>query len=137
MNIRPSALVQRRAIAIFIVLAMLVAPFCASVCGSRECANLSSTQSEDCHGSLAPNDAAPRTGVAAIRLCGLQEFPAVALKEPTKSPDPIKKDSAVRASLNFVQAQSVQLAVSDACYSRADNESCITSSSVRPAVLRI
>jgi hypothetical protein len=137
MRIRPNALLHRRAIAIFTLLAMLVAPLCASLCGSRACSSLSSTQSEDCHGSLAVNDGVQRTGVAAIRACGLQEFPAAALEEPTKSPDPIKEDFPERASSNFVQAQSVQLQVSDACYSRADNESCITSSFVRPNVLRI
>jgi hypothetical protein len=137
MRIRPNALLHRRAIAIFTLLAMLVAPLCASLCGSPVCASLASTQSEDCHGSLAVNDGVPRTGVAAIRVCGSQEFRSAALEEPTKSPDPIKKDFPVRASSNFVQAQSVQLPVSDAFYSRADNDGCITSSFVLPAVLRI
>ena len=137
MCIRLNALLQRQAIAMLTLLAMLVAPLCASVCGSRACANLSSTQSEDCHSALAVNDGVARTGVADIRVCGLQEFLSAALEEPTKSPDPIKKDFPVRASSNFVQAQSVQLPVSDACYSRADDESCITSSFVCPAVLRI
>jgi hypothetical protein len=137
MCIRPNALLHRRAIAIFTLLAILVAPLCGSLCGSRVCASLASTQSEDCHGSLAVNDGVPRAGVAAIRVCGLQEFPSAALEEPTQSPDPIKKDFPVRGSSNFVQAQSVQLPVSDALYSHADNESCITSSFVLPAVLRI
>jgi hypothetical protein len=137
MRIRPNAFLQRRAIAIFTLLAMLVAPLCGSLCGSRVCASLASTQSEDCHGSLAPSDGVPRTGLAAIRVCGLQEFPSAALNETSDSPDRVKKDSAFCASSNFLQAQSVQLPVSDAFYSRADNESCITSSFVRPAVLRI
>jgi hypothetical protein len=137
MNMLRNADLRCRAVAIFTLLAMLVAPLCASLCGSRACASLASTQSEDCHSSLAANDGAPRTSVAAIRVCGLQEFPTAALNKPTNSPDPIKKDSAVRASSNFIQAQSVQLPVSDACYTHADNESCITSSSVWLAVLRI
>jgi hypothetical protein len=137
MNMLRNANLCGRAVAIFTLLAMLVAPLCASLCGSRACASLSSTQSDDCHSSLAANDGAPRTGIAAIRVCGSREFPTAALNETTSSPDPMKKDPAVHASSNFVPAQSVQLPVSDACYSRADNKRCMTNASVQPAVLRV
>jgi hypothetical protein len=137
MNIRPNALSQRRAIAIFTLLAMLVAPLCASLCGSRACANLSSTQTDDCHRPLAANDSLPRTGVAAIRVCGLQEFPLAALNEKSNSPDRIKQVSAVQASSHFVPAQTIHLPVSDACSSRADNERCIANTSVQSTALRI
>lgn len=137
MHIRPNVLLQRRAVAILTLLAMLVAPLCASICGSRVCAGLASTPSDDCHNSWAASDSVPRTGVAAIRVCGLQEFPTAALNEPTTSADPIRKDFVVDASSNFVLVQSVQLAVSDACYSRTHNESCLANTSVQPTVLRI
>src|SRR6266852_7858352 len=101
MNILRSANLCRRAVATFTLLAMLVAPLCASLCGSRACANLSSTQSEDCHSSFAANNSA-RTGVAAIGVCGLQEFPAAALNDSTSSPDRMKQDSVEHAPSNLV-----------------------------------
>jgi hypothetical protein len=136
MPIRPNAFLQRRAIAIFTLLAMLVAPLCAPLCGSRTCANLAATQSDDCHG-LAASDRAPGTGVAAIRVCGLQEFPAAALNESTSSPDRLKQDSALPAPSNFVLAQSAQRLVSDPCRSRPNDELRIASTSVQPTILRI
>jgi len=137
MNIWPNAFLPRRAIAIFTLLAMLVAPLCASLCGSRACANLSSTQTDDCHRPLAANDSLPRTGVAAIRICGLQEFPSAALSEKSNLPERIKQVSAVQASSNFIPAQTIHLPVSDACSSRADNERCIANISVQSTALRI
>jgi hypothetical protein len=137
MNMLRNANLCRQAVAIFTLLAMLVAPLCASLCGSRTCASLSSTQSDDCHSSLAANDGATRTGIASIRDCGSREFPTAALNETTSSPDPVKKDPAVHASSNFVPAQSVPLLANGVYNWRADNERCITSSSVQPTVLRI
>jgi len=127
----------RRAVAVFTLLAVLVAPLCTSMCGSRACANLSSAQNEDCHSFFAANDGARRAGVAAIRICGSQEFPAAALNERSNSPERMKHDSAVYTSSNFVALQSVQLPVRDPSYSRADDERCVTNMSVQPAVLRI
>src|SRR6266478_5129430 len=101
MNILRSAILCRRAVAVFTLLAMLVAPLCTPMCGSRACANLSSAQNEDCHSSFAANDGARRTGVAAIRICGSQEFPAAALNERSNSPERMKHDSAVYTSSNF------------------------------------
>lgn len=137
MNIRPNAFLRRRAIAIFTLVAMLLAPLCASICGSRVCASLSSTQSEDCHGSLAANNAVPQTAVAAVRVCGLQEFPAAALNEKSNPPERIKQASAVHASSNLVPSQSVQLPFSGGSYLRADDESRMTNASVQPTILRI
>src|SRR5260370_3295820 len=129
MNIWPDAFLQRRAIAIFTLLAMLVAPLCASLCGSRACANWSSTQTDDCHRPLAANDSLPRTGVVAIRICGLQEFPSAALSEKSNSPERIKQVSAVQGSSHFVPAQTIHFLVSDACCSRADKKRCIANTS--------
>lgn len=137
MRIRPNAFLQRRAIAIFTLLAMPVAPLCASVCGSRACSSLSSTLGDDCHSSLAANDTVPQTGVAAIRACGLQEFPAAAINETSNSPDRVKKDSALHASSNFAPSQYVQLGVSATSYSHADDECCIANTTVQSPVLRI
>jgi hypothetical protein len=127
----------RRAIAIFTLLAMLVAPLCASLCGSRTCVGLSSTQSEDCHSSLSVDDRAPRAGVAAIRACGSREFPSAALDETTNSPDKVKRTSALYASSSVVTAQTIQLLVSDARCSSADNERFIANTSAQLTVLRI
>jgi hypothetical protein len=137
MNIWPNAFLQRRAIAILTLLAILVAPLCASLCGSRACANLSSTQTDDCHSSLTASDSVPQTGVAAIRVCGSQEFPSAAINEKSNSPERIEQVSAVQASSNFVPAQTIHLLVSDACSSRADNERCIANTSVQSTALRI
>jgi hypothetical protein len=98
---------------------------------------LPSTQSEDCHGSLAAADRALGPDLAAVRICGLQEFPAAALNESTSSPDRVKQDSGVQVPSHFVPAQSVQLLVSDPCRSRPDNELRISSTSVQPTILRI
>lgn len=136
MNMLRNANLRRRVVAILTLPAMLVAPLCGSLCGSRACVNLSSAQNEDCHSSLAANDGVPRTGVAAIRVCGLQEFPSAALNETTTSPGLVKKQPVHEAS-NFVPAQSVKLLVSDVCYWRIDIKRCAENSSYRPAVLRI
>src|SRR6266478_6287901 len=126
MNMPRNANLLRRPVAIFTLLAMLVAPLCASICGSRVCANWSSAQSEDCHSSLAANDNGPRAGLAAIRVCGLQEFPSAALNERANSPARMKHDSAVHTLSNFVLPQSVQLPARAPSYSRADHERSVT-----------
>src|SRR5713226_1471788 len=137
MGIQSNTFLQRRAIAIFTLLAMLVAPLCGSLCGSRVCASLASTPSDDCHSSLPANDNGSRTGLAAIRVCGLQELPAAALNEPTNSPDTGKKVSAVHAPSNLAPSESIQLLVSDACSSHPNNKRCIATTSVQPTILRI
>src|SRR5260370_6978576 len=109
MNIWPDAFLQRRAIAIFTLLAMLVAPLCASLCGSRACANLSSTQTDDCHRPLAANDSLPRTGVVAILICGLQQFPPAALSENPNPPEPSKQVSPLPAPPPFVPTHTTPL----------------------------
>ena len=137
MNMLRNGNLLRRTIATSTLLAMLVAPLCASICGSRDCANLSSSQSEECHGSLAEDNDGPQTRLAAVRGCGLQEFPSAALNEKSNSPERMNQASAVRTSSNFVPAQSIHVQVSGACYPRADRERSVTNTSVRPAVLRI
>jgi hypothetical protein len=137
MNMMRNANLLRRTIATSTLLAMLVAPLCASICGSRACANLSSSQSEECHSSLAADNDGPQTRFAAVRGCGLQEFPSATLNEKSHSPERMKQASTVRTSSNFVATQSVHVRVSGACYSRADRERGVTSTSVQPAVLRI
>jgi hypothetical protein len=136
MNMLRNANLLLRTIAMSTLLAMLVAPLCASICGSRACANLSSSQSEDCHSSLAADNDG-RARLAAVRGCGLQEFPSATLVEKANSPERMQQASAVHTSSNFVAAQSVRVPVSDACYSRADRERAVTSTSVQPVVLRI
>jgi len=137
MNVLRNGNLVRRIIAISTLFAMLVAPLCASICGSRVCANLSSSQREDCHSSLAADNNGPQTRLAAIRGCGLQEFPSATLNEKSNSPGQVKQASAVHTSPNFVAAQSVRVQVSGACYSRFDHERGVTNTSVQPAVLRI
>ena len=137
MNVLRNGNLLRRTIATSTLLAILVAPVCASICGSRVCANLSSSQSEDCHSSLAADNNGPQTRLAAIRGCGLQEFPSATLNEKSHSSEQMKQTSAVHTSSNFVAAQSVRVQVSGACYSRFDHERGVTNTSVQPAVLRI
>jgi hypothetical protein len=137
MNMLRNGNLLRRTIAMSTLLAMLVAPLCASICGSRACANLSSSQSEDCHRFLAADNNASQTRLAAVRGCGLQEFPSATLTERLNSPERMQQASAVCTSPNFVAAQSVRVQVSGACYSRFDHERGVTNTSVQPAVLRI
>jgi len=137
MNMLRNGNLLRRTIATSTLLAMLVAPLCASICGSRVCANLSSSQSEDCHSSLAADNNASQTRLAAVRGCGLQEFPSATLTEKSNSPQRMQQASAVCTSSNFAAAQFVHVQVSGACYSRAERERGVTSMSVQPAVLRI
>jgi hypothetical protein len=137
MNILRIRHLRRRTIATLTLLAMPVAPLCASLCGSRACASLASARSDDCHSSLAADDQGPRTGVAAIRACGSRDFPAAALNEPTISLDNAKKDSTLHASSNFAPSQYVRLRVTGRFFSRADNECCIADISVQSTVLRI
>jgi len=137
MNMLRNANLLRRTVAMSTLLAMLVAPLCASICGSRACANLSSSQSEDCHSSLAADNNGPQTRLAAVRGCGVQELPSATLNEKSHSPERMKQTSAVHTSSNFVAAQSVHVQASGACYSRADRERGVTTTSVQPAVLRI
>ena len=137
MNMLRNGNLLRRTIATSTLLAMLVAPLCASICGSRACANLSSSQSEDCHSSLGADNHGPQTRLAAVRGCGLQEFPSATLNEKSNSPERMKQASTVHTSSNFVAAQSVRVPMSDASYSRPDSERGVTSTSVQPAVLRI
>jgi hypothetical protein len=137
MNLLRNANLLRRTIATSTLLAMLVAPLCASICGSRACANLSSSQSEDCHSSLTADNNEPQTRLAPVRGCGSPEFPSATINEKLHSPEQMKQASAVRTPSNFVAAQSVYVQVSGACYSRADRERSVTNTSVQPAVLRI
>jgi len=137
MNMLRNGNLLRRTIATSTLLAMLVAPLCASICGSRVCANLSSSQSEDCHRFLAADNNASQTRLAAVRRCGLQEFPSATLTEKSNSPERMQQASAVCTSPNFVAAQSVRVQVSGACYSRFDHERGVTNTSAQPAVLRI
>jgi hypothetical protein len=137
MNLLRNGNLLRRIIATSTLFAMLVAPLCASICGSRACANVSSSQSEDCHSSLGADNNGPQTRLAALRGCGLQEFPSATLNEKSNSPERIKQASPVHTSSNFVAAQSARIQVSGACYSRADREYGVTNTSVQPAVLRI
>ena len=81
---------QRQAVATLVVLAMLIAPFCAPLCGSRACAN-SSTQKEDCHSSVAENAETQKTGLGSVGACGLGELPTAVLNETTNSPEQIKQ----------------------------------------------
>jgi hypothetical protein len=137
MNLLRDGNLLRRTIATSTLFAMLVAPLCASICRSRACANLSSSQSEDCHSSLAADNNGPQTRLAAVRGCGLQELPSATLNEKSHSPERMQQASAVCTSPNFVAAQSVRVQVSGACYSRFDHERGVTNTSAQPAVLRI
>ena len=137
MNLLRNANLLRRIIATSTLFAMLVAPLCASICGSRACANLSSSQNEECHSSLAADNNGPQTRLAAFRGCGLQEFPSATLDEKSNSPERIKQASSVHTSPNFFPAQSVYVQASGATHSRADRARGVTNTSVQPAVLRI
>jgi hypothetical protein len=138
MNMRRIANLKCRVIAMFALLAMLVAPLCAPLCGSHGCANSEARHSDDCHSSSGADYEVPQAGVASSQICGSSELPSAVLNEVTNAPDRIKHDSAAHAYANFVVAMQVQTAPITGAYNALpDCQPCSESSSARPAVLRI
>jgi hypothetical protein len=128
---------SRRITALFTLLAMLVAPLCAPFCGSHVCANSSSAQDENCHGTSALNDNTPQVSLAVAHTCGLQELPTAALSETTNSLDFVKQTYATYTSLHFVAPPSLLLAASGTHSPHPQLESRIESGSLRLSILRI
>ena len=78
---RRKAAAFRIALASVMVLALIVAPVCGSVCAAGACANTKS-QAGDCHeGGMVATGAAPESNVAAVKSCNLSELPVVRLSE--------------------------------------------------------
>jgi len=124
--------------ALLTLLAMLIAPLCASFCRAHVCdASSSSAQTDGCHKSFAVGGDSPDIGLTAAHTCGLQELPTVALNETTNRPDSAKQAYATHASLNLFPPSSPLLAGSGTQSQHPDPESRIESSSVRPPVLRV
>jgi len=136
MNLRRIANLQRQAIASVVLLAMLIAPLCAPLCGALVCAN-SSTQREDCHGSVAANAETQETGLGAARACALSELPTAALNETTSSPERLKQVFAAHASANVLFVAQAALIVLNSSAPHPDSEPHLKNSSVQAAVLRI
>ena len=136
MTMRRTANLQRQAIAGLVLLAMLIAPLCAPLCGSRACAN-SSTQREDCHGSVAANAETQETGIGAARACASSELPTAALNETTSSPERLKQVIVPHAPADFLLAEQAALIAANSGAPHLASEPHIKSSSVQVAVLRI
>jgi hypothetical protein len=136
MNLRRIANLQRQAIASVVLLAMLIAPLCAPLCGSRACAN-SSTQREDCHGSVTANAETEETGLGAARACALSELPTAALNESTSSPKRLKEVLTPHASASVLFVAQAALVVVNSGVLQSDSEPHLKNSSVEAAVLRI
>jgi hypothetical protein len=127
---------QRQAIASVVLLAMLIAPLCAPLCGSRLCAN-SSTQREDCHGSVTADAETQETGLGAARACALSELPMAALNQTTSSPERLKQVFAAHASANVLFVAQAALIVLNSGAPHPDSEPHLKNSSVEAAILRI
>jgi hypothetical protein len=128
----------RQITALFTLLAMLSAPLCAPLCHSHVCAaSPSAAESDGCHNSSATADNARKISLKSAHTCGIQELPTAVLSETTNSPGFVKQQYAMHLSLSFVQTSSVLVVVSGAQSPCPDSESCIQSSSVQSAVLRI
>ena len=112
---------QRQAVATLVVLAMLIAPFCAPLCGSRACAN-SSTQKEDCHNSVAANAETQEPGLGSVGVCALGELPTAVLNETTISPEQIKQFLVMQALPQFLLSQNAALIAANGAIQRPDSE---------------
>ena len=78
---RRKAAAFRIALASVLVLALIAAPVCGSVCAAGACANTKS-QAGDCHESgMVATGAAPESHVAAVKSCNLSELPMARLSE--------------------------------------------------------
>jgi hypothetical protein len=128
---------SRRITALFTLLAILIAPLCAPFCHSHVCAALPSDHNDGCHSSAVAGDNIRHLAIAAFHVCGGQELPAAALNETINSPELVKLQYAVHATLNLVPPPSVLLAVNGASPPHPDSETRIESSSILPSILRI
>src|SRR4029077_986890 len=134
MNMLRRASSPSRIIALFTLLGMLLAPFCAPVCSLRMCADRTTTQSDDCHGSLAATDSEAGSTIAAKRACGSQEFPTANLNEGTNSIERLKQN---HTTPDLLAAQTSFGAQSSELYSRPRIVSSIGTQLFPPTVLRI
>ena len=134
MNMRRIADVQRQATAALVLLAILIAPLCAPLCGSRACAG--SSQTEDCHSSVAANAGTHETDLRTDRACALGELPTAALNETTISPEQLKQVFALPSSPQFSIADQPALIAVKSALSPPDNE-LPQNSLIEVAVLRI
>jgi hypothetical protein len=71
----------RFTMATVLVLALIAAPVCGSVCAAGACANAKS-QTGDCHeGGMVATGAAAESNVTAVKSCNLSELPVARLSE--------------------------------------------------------
>lgn len=126
----------RRAAAIFVLIAVLVSPLCASICGSRGCGHPSSTQNEDCHGSVATNNGAAATVIAAIRLCASQELPTADVSEVRISIHGARLGRVILPSADFFATQ-FRATPGFALLPPADSDPAVGNSSDSLTALRI
>jgi hypothetical protein len=126
---------QRQAVAALVVLAMLIAPFCAPLCGSRACAN-SSTQKEDCHNSVAATAETQEPGLGSVGACALGELPTAVLNETTNSPEQIKQFLVLQALPQSLLSENAARIAAKTAIPRPDSESH-RNISLDAAILRI
>jgi len=126
---------RRQAVAALVVLAMLIAPFCAPLCGSRACAN-SSTQKEDCHNSVAATAETQEPGLGSLGACALGELPTAVLNETTNSPEQMKQFLVLQALPQSLLSENAALIAANAAIPRPDSESH-RNISLDAAILRI
>lgn len=96
----------RIALASVLVLALIAAPVCGSVCAAGACANMKS-QTGDCHeGGMAATGAAAESNVTAVKSCNLSESPVARLSETVSQVKARNQQTAlaVPARLAFVGA---------------------------------
>lgn len=134
MNMLRRASSPSRIIALFTLLGMLLAPLCAPVCSLRICADRLTTQSDDCHGSLAATDSGAGSTIAAKRACGSQEFPTANLNEGTNSIERLKQN---HTPPDLLAAQTSFGAQSSELYRLPGMASDIVTRLFPPTVLRI
>jgi hypothetical protein len=128
---------NRRITALFIFLAILIAPICAPFCPSHVCAASPSAQSDHCHSSSVASENAPEFAMVAFHVCGARELPAAALNEAISSREPVTPRYAMYAPVHFVLLRSTLLALSGAQPPHPHVKNCMEPSSLQPSILRI
>jgi len=92
--------------AVLTVLAMLIAPLCASTCAAQACASSSGStavEGDACHRSSVDKGSAQQMGIAPLHMCVSSELPTFALNETKKSPE-LRDRTAAHVDSGFAPA---------------------------------
>ena len=131
---------RTRSAALLTVLAMLIAPLCASTCATQACASSSGStavEGDACHRSSVNKGSAQQMGIAPLRMCVSSELPTFALNETKKSPE-LRDRTAAHVDSGFAPAAHAARLARNASFCFPDKGgSRLRDSAAVSAVLRI